>query len=222
MVEKLQALHAAEIFAVHWAEMRRAKMREVESDLREAEQVVGYVLLMAAAIICLLLDSAKVPTLLSSSDCSRTALQPAGTTGPQTKRMEMEARSFSAERSRQLLVKVKDYKADLAKLRENAATASSQVQCPQPAISSAVDALLPVCSLSVAITGERTATLQASGGAAARAELGLADDYSSTSAGQRERMLKSTDQMAKTGERIQQGRAQLLETEVGLPPPFLI
>lgn len=116
-------------------EMRRAKMREVESDLREAEQV--------------------------------------------TKRMEMEARSFSAERSRQLLVKVKDYKADLAKLRENAATASSQ----------------------------------ASGGAAARAELGLADDYSSTSAGQRERMLKSTDQMAKTGERIQQGRAQLLETE---------
>lgn len=56
--------------------------------------------------------------------------------------------------------------------------------------------------------------MQESGGAAARAELGLVDDYSSTSAGQRERMLKSTERLAKTGDRIQQGRAQLLETEV--------
>ena len=40
--------------------------------------------------------------------------------------MEMEARSFSAERSRQLLVKVKDYKTDLAKLRENASSAAAQ------------------------------------------------------------------------------------------------
>ena len=31
--------------------------------------------------------------------------------------MEMEARSFSADKSRSLLVKVKDYKADLAALR---------------------------------------------------------------------------------------------------------
>ena len=36
---------------------------------------------------------------------------------PQIKRMEMEARSFSADRARSLLVKVKEYKADLAALR---------------------------------------------------------------------------------------------------------
>ena len=54
----------------------------------------------------------------------------------------------------------------------------------------------------------------ASGGAAARAELGLVDDYSQTSAGQRERLLQTTDKMGRTGERITQGRQQLLETEV--------
>ncbi len=52
-------------------------------------------------------------------------------------------------------------------------------------------------------------------GAAARAELGLEDDYYSTSAGQRERMLASTERLNKTGTRIQQGQQQLLETEVG-------
>ena len=41
--------------------------------------------------------------------------------------MDMEARSFSPERSRQLLVKVKEYKADLAKLRTDASTAAAQV-----------------------------------------------------------------------------------------------
>ena len=56
------------------------------------------------------------------------------------------------------------------------------------------------------------------GGAAARAELGLADNYYDTSAGQRERMLKTTDKLDKTGDRITQGRAQLAETEVTIPP----
>ena len=51
-------------------------------------------------------------------------------------------------------------------------------------------------------------------GAAARAELGLEDDYYSTSAGQRERMLAATERLNKTGNRIQQGQQQLLETEV--------
>ena len=54
----------------------------------------------------------------------------------------------------------------------------------------------------------------AGGGASARAELGLSDDYSQTSAGQRDRLLQTTDKMSKTGERITQGRQQLLETEV--------
>jgi hypothetical protein len=47
-----------------------------------------------------------------------------------------------------------------------------------------------------------------------RAELGLGDDYYQTSAGQRDRLLSATDRLGKTGERIQQGRQQLLETEV--------
>jgi len=47
-----------------------------------------------------------------------------------------------------------------------------------------------------------------------RAELGLADDYYETSAGQRDRLLSATDRLSKTSDRIQQGRAQLLQTEV--------
>ena len=58
-----------------------------------------------------------------------------------------------------------------------------------------------------------TTSMQA-GGAAARAELGLTDNYYDTSAGQRDRMLKTTEKLDKTGDRIQQGRAQLAETEV--------
>ena len=58
------------------------------------------------------------------------------------------------------------------------------------------------------------AAATAPGGAASRAELGLHDDYSQTSAGQRERLLQTTDKLGRTGERITQGRQQLLETEV--------
>lgn len=47
-----------------------------------------------------------------------------------------------------------------------------------------------------------------------RAELGLSDDYYQTSAGQRDRLLSTTDRLGKTSERIQHGRQQLLETEV--------
>ena len=54
-------------------------------------------------------------------------------------------------------------------------------------------------------------------GAGARAELGLEDDFYSTSAGQRERALASTDRLGKTGDRIQNGRQQLLESEVRSP-----
>ncbi len=52
------------------------------------------------------------------------------------------------------------------------------------------------------------------GGAAARMELGLGDDYYQTSSGQRERMLQTTERLGKTGDRIAQGRQQLMETEV--------
>lgn len=66
----------------------------------------------------------------------------------------------------------------------------------------------------------KAAAGSASGGASARAELGLSDDYSQTSAGQRERLLQTTDKMGRTGERITQGRQQLLETEVSTFMPI--
>ncbi len=59
------------------------------------------------------------------------------------------------------------------------------------------------------------AAASASGGAAARAELGLGDDNAQTSGGQRDRLLQTTEKLGRTGERITQGRQQLLETEVG-------
>lgn len=60
----------------------------------------------------------------------------------------------------------------------------------------------------------KLASSAASGGQAARQELGLGDDFYATSSGQRERMLQSTERLSKTGDRIKQGRQQLLETEV--------
>lgn len=95
------------------------------------------------------------------------------------RRMDMEARSFSQEKSQQLMRKVKEYKSDLKKITEDSKAAEGST----------------------------------SGGAAARAELGLADNYYDTSAGQRERMLKTTEKLDKTSDRIAQGRAQLAETE---------
>ncbi|KAL4430900.1 hypothetical protein ABPG75_006156 [Micractinium tetrahymenae] len=96
-------------------------------------------------------------------------------------RLDMEARSYSPDQARQLLQKAKEYKADLAKLKEDA----------------------------------RRAGGGAGAAADTRAELGLAGDYYQTSAGQRDRLLSATDRLNKTSDRIQQGRQQLLETEVG-------
>lgn len=102
----------------------------------------------------------------------------------QLQRLDMEARSYSAEQSRPMLQKVKDYRADVKKLKEGVKRAA---------------------------TGGGPG---GAGGALGRAELGLADDYYQTSAGQRDRLLSATDRLGKTSERIQQGRQQLLETEV--------
>ena len=62
----------------------------------------------------------------------------------------------------------------------------------------------------------KTASSSTSGGQAARQELGLGDDFYATSSGQRERMLQSTEKLNRTGDRIKQGRQQLLETEVSI------
>eukprot|EP00887_Chlorella_sp_A99_P005401 scaffold1.g5401.t1 len=107
----------------------------------------------------------------------------------------MEARSYSPDQARQLLAKVKDYKADLAKLK-------------------AREGLLRCWDWpSIARDDARKAAAASGGAADARAELGLSDDYYQTSAGQRERLLTSTQRLEKTSDRIQQGRQQLLETE---------
>lgn len=57
------------------------------------------------------------------------------------------------------------------------------------------------------------ASAAAGAGDLARAELGLAGDYYSTAAGQRDRMLASTERLQKTSERLQVGKQQLAETE---------
>lgn len=78
-------------------------------------------------------------------------------------------------------------------------------------------ATVPSCLYVLQCTGPPKDVIAcATGGAAARAELGLADNYYDTSAGQRERMLKTTEKLDKTGDRISQGRAQLAETEASL------
>lgn len=99
----------------------------------------------------------------------------------------MEARSSSPTQSRQQIQKVKDYRSDLSKLRTDIRKAAA----------------------SSSVAG--TSTLDA----AARAELGLGNDFYQTSAGQRDRLLTATDRLNQTSDRIHQGRAQLLETEVG-------
>jgi vesicle transport through interaction with t-SNAREs protein 1 len=101
----------------------------------------------------------------------------------QLQRLDMEARSASPEQSRSLLQKVKEYRTDLNKLKEDLKRVGSGVK------------VTPEAQL-------------------ARAELGLSSDYYQTSAGQRERLLSATERLDKTSERIQQGRQQLLETEV--------
>lgn len=114
-------------------EQKRAKLREVENDVKSAERVI--------------------------------------------QRMDMEARSVGSEAGRELLVKLKEYKADLSKLKEDLRAQS------------------------------------VAGDTLSRAELGLDADRFSSSAGQRERLLKTTDTLNRTSERITQGRQQLMETE---------
>lgn len=64
------------------------------------------------------------------------------------------------------------------------------------------------------LMGDVRRVIQQAASAEDRAELGLADEYYQTSAGQRERLLTSTEQLNKTSEKIHEGRRQLLETEV--------
>jgi len=51
------------------------------------------------------------------------------------------------------------------------------------------------------------------GGDAARAELGLGSDFTDSSAGQRQRLLDTTERLNKQGDRIKEGRQQLQQAE---------
>lgn len=62
------------------------------------------------------------------------------------------------------------------------------------------------------------ASKAAGGGDAARAELGLGqDDWSGSSVAQRERLHQTTNRVSKTGERIKQSKATLLEVRAPRP-----
>ena len=55
---------------------------------------------------------------------------------PQLRRMDMEARSFSQEKSQQLMRKVKEYKADLKKITEDSRQAQGAASGILPAAGS--------------------------------------------------------------------------------------
>ncbi len=96
------------------------------------------------------------------------------------RRMDLEARSLAPEKKTPLLSKLREYKADLNKLKADAKKASTFT----------------------------------SSDSANRAELGLVgDSWSASSAAQRERLLATTDRINRSGERIQQSKQTLLETE---------
>ena len=171
------------------ADQKRSSARELEAAVRDAEQIVSAAAAAAAvgrpATAC-----PRPPARLPDRPHSPPTPHPHHPTrnNLQLQCMDMEARSYSPEQARALLQKCKEYKADLAKLREDA----------------------------------RRAGGAAAASADTRAELGLGgtggaagSDYFATSAGQRDRLLTATDRLGKTSDRIQQGRQQLLETEVG-------
>lgn len=105
-------------------------------------------------------------------------------------RMDMEARSATPQSASMALVKkVKDYKRDHQTLL-----------------------------MDVRAAGRGASSRGGGGGAGAdsvenRAELGLSG-YKTEAQQQRDRMLTATDRLEQTGERIREGRKQLLETEV--------
>merc|ERR1712176_1401981 len=95
------------------------------------------------------------------------------------RRMDLEARSLPPDKKSPLLSKLREYKADLSKLKSDAKKSSST-----------------------------NADLSN------RAELGLVgDNWSASSAAQRERLLATTDRINRTGDNIRQSKQTLLETE---------
>ena len=96
------------------------------------------------------------------------------------RRMDLEARSLPPDKKSPLLSKLREYKADLSKLKSDAKKSTS--------------------------TNSDLSN---------RAELGLVgDNWSASSAAQRERLLATTDRINRAGDNIRQSKQTLLETEV--------
>ncbi|EFJ49805.1 Qb-SNARE, VTI1-family [Volvox carteri f. nagariensis] len=102
------------------------------------------------------------------------------------KKMDMEARSVAPERSKQLQNKVKEYKADLASLRE-------QLTKARTAAGSEYDAARAELSQNIS--------------------QGLGIDYASSSQAQRDRMLSASAKLEQSNDRLQTGKKLLAETE---------
>jgi hypothetical protein len=160
----------------------------------------------------------------------------------QVKRMDMEARTLPLDKGKPLQLKVKEYRADLAALKEQLKAASATSSGGDAARAELVRARPPAPSPppsppTPAAPPPRPCCPPAGTPEPPPPALllllllllllqGLGGDYYSTSAGQRERMLAATERLNKTSDRLQQGRQQLMETEVGrrrppLPLPLL-
>lgn len=88
-----------------------AELREAESAVRAAPTLLEY-----SGRTALALHAFAVPA--SQCACVRWPLQ--------IRRMDMEARSLAPDKSRPLLIKVKDYKADLLALKEQLKKSGSE------------------------------------------------------------------------------------------------
>ena len=135
----------------------------------------------------------------------------------QLKKMDMESRSVAPDRSRVLTNKVKEYKADLASLKEQLNQAKASVSGGDAARAELVRSRLgaPVqrdnlrCRyvfLMHPLPPHPRPSLLAQG---------LSSDYASSSQAQRDRMLSASQRLEQTNDRLQQGKKLLIETEVG-------
>ncbi|KAK3270717.1 hypothetical protein CYMTET_20901 [Cymbomonas tetramitiformis] len=114
-------------------------------------------------------------------------------------RMDLEARSLPVAAKTPLLAKLREYKEDLNKLKRDMTKAAATGVNDE-----ARDELLSRAELGSSLPGFRLFKL-----------LDVSDgpSSSSTSAGQRERLLQTHEQLNMTGDRIRQGKQTLLETE---------
>ena len=92
------------------ADVRRLRTKEIEAELKEADQIVRISMIVAwmcDAYFHTADKGGRYTSAFSFVLCM------------QLRRMDMEARSFSQDKSQQLMRKVKEYKADLKKITDD-------------------------------------------------------------------------------------------------------